>query len=209
MSFLTKHTRLLKKNFNGFHFGSLLDISARLLSGGKYLAKNALPVKVLPLVDALSTAQGPNYALAKRMQHWRVMLAYDAGHTVSSNIAPSTATASVVHNRTFAWAYGGMPYFRPMEIFQQETSNAVMAALLIRDICDKQAPGNPANQAITNPLQIFQTGSFHGGVWRCAYKLDTMGEISVLIYFLGYLKFPFLFALLVAIGALMMPHIMQ
>jgi hypothetical protein len=44
---------------------------------------------------------------------------YSAGRTVSSNIAPSTATASVVHNKTFAMAYGGMPYFTPFEIFEQ------------------------------------------------------------------------------------------
>lgn len=55
-------------------------------------------------------------ALAKRLQHWRAMLAYQAGHVVSSNIAPSTATLSVVSNRTFAWAYGGMPYFKVVNI---------------------------------------------------------------------------------------------
>ena len=65
-------------------------------------------------------------ALAKRLQHWRAMVAYNNGHRVSSNIAPSTATLSVVSNRTFGWAYGGMPYFPPYEIFQQETTNAIM-----------------------------------------------------------------------------------
>ena len=29
----------------------------------------------------------------------------------------------VIHNKTFAWAYGGMPYFK-FEIFKQETTNA-------------------------------------------------------------------------------------
>ena len=58
------------------------------------------------------------------------MLAYENGHTVSSNIAPSTATASVVSNKTFEWAYGGMPYFKPYEIFQQQTTNAVMGGML-------------------------------------------------------------------------------
>ena len=30
-------------------------------------------------VDAIVVAQGPNYALAKRMQHWRAIVARDAG----------------------------------------------------------------------------------------------------------------------------------
>ena len=33
------------------------------------------------LVDGIVTAQGPNYALAKRIQHWRVIVAREAGHT--------------------------------------------------------------------------------------------------------------------------------
>ena len=33
------------------------------------------------------------------------------GCSVSTHIAPSTATASVVHNKQFAWAYDGMPFF--------------------------------------------------------------------------------------------------
>ena len=64
-------------------------------------------------------AQGPNYALAKRLQHWRAALAHSQGHTVCSNVAPSTATKSVVHNAQFAAAYGGMHHFAPMEVMYQ------------------------------------------------------------------------------------------
>ena len=44
--------------------------------------------------------------------------------------APATATISVIHNKTFAWAYGGMPSFG-FEIFKQETTNAVLGAVLV------------------------------------------------------------------------------
>jgi hypothetical protein len=124
----------------GFHPGKLLETFINLLSLGKFLRKNALPPAKtqdggsLKIVDGLSVAQGPNYALAKRLQHWRAMVEFNAGRTVSSNIAPSTATLSVVSNKTFAWAYGGMPYFKPFEIFQQETTNAVMEAMLVADV---------------------------------------------------------------------------
>ncbi len=56
---------------------------------------------------------------AKRLQHWRAALAHSEGHTVCSNVAPSTATKSVVHNAQFAAAYGGMHNFAPMEVMYQ------------------------------------------------------------------------------------------
>jgi len=156
------------------------------------------------MVDGISVAQGPNYAIAKRLQHWRAVLAYDAGCTVSTNIAPSTATISVTSNRTFAWAYGGMPYFTPFEIFQQETTNACMTALLVHDIRNGKAPSNPANKAahgITNPMDLFKFGSFHGGLWRCGYKTDSIGIMSVLIHFCGgpALFLPVMYGLLAAV----------
>jgi hypothetical protein len=70
----------------------------------------------LYVVDGSVSAQGPNYALAKRLQHWRAVVSRSNGHTVSSNVAPSTATRSVVHNAQFAAAYGGMHHMRPMEV---------------------------------------------------------------------------------------------
>lgn len=156
------------------------------------------------LVDGLVNKQGPNYALAKRMQHWRVVVARQEYHCwVSSNIAPSTATASVVSNKLFAMAYGGMRFFRPMEVFQQETSNAVMGALLLRDVFDPATPSNPS-LPLKNPLQVFSSGSFHGGVWRMAYTVDSIGTPSVLAYILTYLlaflKYLLLLAVIVYAG---------
>lgn len=158
-----------------------------LLSNGKFLRKNPKkPVTVggdeFYYVNGISVAQGPNYALAKRMQHWRAVTANSKGCIVSSNIAPSTSTVSVVHNRTFAWAYEGMPYFKPYEIFAPETSNAVMSAILFSDLNDPKSSGNP-KAGHKNPNQLFSYGSFHGGVWRCAYMIDSIGEASVFLYF--------------------------
>jgi hypothetical protein len=133
-------------------------------------------------VNGVSVAQGPNYILAKRLQHWRAIIARSKGCIVSSNIAPSTSTASVVHNRTFAWAYEGMPYFTPYEIFAPETSNAVMSAILFHDLNEPSSSGNPKTK-LSNPNQLFSFGSFHGGLWRCAYEINSIGEASVLLYF--------------------------
>lgn len=179
----------------GWHPGRVVEAFFNLVSFGKFLQKNACaplktndPNKTLKIVDGLSVAQGPNYALAKRLQHWRAMIAYEEGHVVSSNIAPSTATLSVVSNRTFGWAYGGMPYFKPYEIFQQETTNGVMGALLIYDTTDNKSAANPKQRkrlTIDNTMELFKHNSVHGGVWRAAYTVDSIGEVSVLIHFLG------------------------
>ena len=88
----------------------------------------------IKLVDGTNKIQGPNYLLAKRLQHFRCMIEYDNGHVVSSDIAPSTRTLSVLSNPKFGWAFGGLPYFKPHEIFAQETSNTLMAALLISNV---------------------------------------------------------------------------
>ena len=126
---------------------------------------------------------------------WRAQIEFEGGATVSSMVAPSTATISVIHNKTFAWAYGGMPYFK-YEVFKQETTNAVMAAMLMHDILNAETPKNPANKAkfgIDNSLELFRTQAVHGGLWRSPYKVDSLGEVSALIYFSG-LAFPYLMA---------------
>jgi hypothetical protein len=170
----------------------------RLVNGKKYLRKNPKP-QTNPggfyIVNGISVAQGPNYALAKRLQHWRAIIANVQNKCiVSSNIAPSTSTVSVIHNRTFAWAYEGMPYFRPYEIFAPETSNAVMSAILFYDLNNANSAGNPNGKTKhANPNQLFSYGAFHGGVWRCAYEIDSIGEASVFLYF-GRVAAPYLYA---------------
>lgn len=161
----------------------------RLLAGPLGLTPNALkPVPTadaqaaIYLVDGTVSDQGPNYMLAKRLQHWRACVEFSQGHTISSNVAPSTATASVVHNAQFAAAYGGMHVFAPMEVMYAETSNAVMGALLVHDVRNPQAPANGKNK-LANPLQLFSFGGFHGGTWRCGWKMGTIGVPSAVVFY--------------------------
>jgi hypothetical protein len=171
------------------------------LTSGKFLRKNTQPLvessdkKTFSICDGLVVAQGPNYALAKRLQHWRAIVARSEGCTVSTNIAPSTATLSVVHNKQFAAAYGGMYLFRPMEIMYQETSNAVMGALLVHDILNTESTANPS-KPLKNPLELFAYGAFHGGIWRCSWKINSIGEVAAVSYYLSVYK-----AYLAAVGA--------
>ncbi len=86
----------------------------------------------------------------------------------------------------------------------QETSNAVMAALLIHDIRNKNGVAQPSYK-LSNPLELFSIGShsftsphqhissffylilpfshsggFHGGNWRTAYTMNTLGTPAYL-----------------------------
>ena len=158
------------------------------LSGGKVLKPNYGPIvkqqkgENIHLVNGIVSAQGPNYALAKRIQHWRAMIACSRGQVVCSNVAPSTATKSVVHAATFAAAYGGMHNFPPMEVMYQETSNAMMGALLIHDVVTSGKAH--AKDVKINPILLFKNGSFHGGVWRAASTIGSMGETCFILYYL-------------------------
>ena len=87
------------------------------------------------IADCLVPQQGPNYALAKRLQRWRAIVARDGGQLVSLNVAPATRTRSVVKNRALAAAYAGAGQFG-IEVFAPSTANTLMAALLVRDLRD-------------------------------------------------------------------------
>ncbi len=68
-----------------------------------------------------------------------------------------------------------------------------MSALLLNDLNNNESVGNPKT-VLANPNQLFSYGAMHGGTWRCAYEVDSIGESSVLIYF-SRLAMPYVSAL--------------
>lgn len=145
----------------------------RLASGDRFFHPNVERLVAGPgdrrygIVDSLVIEQGPNYALAKRLQQWRAIVARAAGHRVSLNVAPSTTTASVVSNPALAAGFAGADTFG-VEVFEPETTNAVMAAMWVHDLrCDDGA-AHPAH-ALAHPFELFMDGAIHGGLWRGAY----------------------------------------
>jgi hypothetical protein len=118
--------------------------------------------------------QGPNYALAKRLQRWRACVARAGGSTVSMNVAPPTRTRSVLKNRALAAAYAGAHRFG-VEVFEPATSNVLMAALLVHDL---QTGGGPVHP---QPWQDEAYAAAHGGLWRCPYApRSALGLAAVL-----------------------------
>jgi hypothetical protein len=119
------------------------------------------------VVDGLVIEQGPNYALAKRLQQWRALVARADGQVASINVAPSTTTASVLSNPALAAGFRGAKAF-DIEVFEPATTNALMAALWVHDLRNPQGSAQPA-VPLAHPLQLLSEGANHGGLWRVPY----------------------------------------
>lgn len=136
--------------------------------------------------DCMVIEQGPNYALAKRLQQWYAMLARQGGQKVSINIAPSTTTQSVIKNPLLKAAFEGADLFG-VEAFAPETTNAIMAAIWIYDLNCSDSLSNP-NNVLEHPLKLIMDNANHGGLWNVPYLVRTALPFSAL-YGFGLDKF--------------------
>jgi hypothetical protein len=153
----------------------LLGRPLRWATRGRLLHRTYRPGASPGICDALIPAQGPNYALAKRIQRWRAAVARDAGTSVSFHVAPSSRTTSVLKNRALAAAFAGAHRFA-VEIFEPTTANALMAALLVHDLSTTPV-------AHPHPWQHEADGAVHGGLWRTPYApRSSLGLAAVLGY---------------------------
>ncbi len=150
--------------------------SLHTVSAGRLLRPGYPPGTDPGICDALVRQQGPNYALAKRLQRWRATVARDGGATVSMNVAPPTRTRSVTKNRVLAAAYAGAHRFG-LEVFEPATTKTLMAALLVHDL---HAGGSPAS---AHPWQDEARAAAHGGMWRVPYAPRSALGLAAL---LGY-----------------------
>ena len=67
-----------------------------------------------------------------------------------------------------AAAHAGGMYFG-VEAFEPETSNALMATMLVHDLRYEGAAANPA-VPLDHPAELFMEGAIHGGLWRVAFS---------------------------------------
>jgi hypothetical protein len=144
-------------------------------SRGRLLTRAYRPGADPGVCDALVPAQGPNYALAKRVQRWRAAVARASGTTVSFHVAPSSRTTSVLRNTALAAAFAGAHRFA-VEVFEPATANTLMAALLVHDL-------STAPAARPHPWRDEAHGAVHGGLWRTPYApRSVLGLAAVLGY---------------------------
>jgi hypothetical protein len=144
----------------GYRNRSAAARATGVLSRGRLLQPN-YPAGADPGInDSLVPQQGPNYALAKRIQRWRAAVARRET-TVGFTVAPPTRTRSVVSNRLLAAAYAGAHLFG-VEVFQPATANRLMAVLLVHQL------RRPRPAAAVWRDEAFAAA--HGGLWRTPYQ---------------------------------------
>lgn len=155
----------------------VLQAQLALFTGKRFFQPNITRLVPTPantkyaVVDGLVIQQGPNYALAKRLQQWRGLVARASGHQVSINVAPPTETSSVLSNRAIAAGYRAADVFG-VEVFQPETTTALMAALWVHDL----RTGNETDHASApsaHPMDLIAQGACHGGFWGVGYRPRT------------------------------------
>jgi hypothetical protein len=145
----------------------------KVVSGGRLLERNYASGADPGICDSLVSQQGPNYALAKRLQRWRATVARSNGRTVNMTVAPPTRTRSVMKNRALAAAYAGAHRFG-VEVFEPGTANTLMAALLVHDL---RQPSPPRE----HPWQDETVNAAHGGIWRVAYAPRSALGLAALV----------------------------
>ena len=152
---------------------ALLRPPLHAISRGRLLQPPYEPGADPGINDSLIPHQGPNYALAKRVQRWRAAVARAAGTPVSLHVAPSARTRSVVKHRALAAAFNGARHFG-VEVFEPATASTLLAALLVRDL-------NTAPVRRAHPWQDEAYAAVHGGLWRTAYAPRSVLGFALLL----------------------------
>ncbi|WP_306365147.1 hypothetical protein [Nocardia sp. CC227C] len=129
------------------------------------------------VADLLLPMQGPNYALAKRIQRWRGLVAAADGNPVSLSVAPASWTRSVTANRVFRYAYAGASRFG-VEVFDARTTRYLMAAKLAVDLADPVPPTE-------HPEALLYADANHGGFWRQPFDPKSVLPLAALFGALG------------------------
>ncbi|MEF3273001.1 MAG: hypothetical protein K6356_01155 [Chloroflexus sp.] len=157
----------------------------RALSGGQLLQPHLRELltssngKHYGIVDCLFLEQGPNYAMAKRIQQWRALIARASGQRVSINVAPPTMTQSVIKHPALRAGYNGAGLFQ-VEIFAPETTGALMAALWVHDLHNPDCAAHPAYH-LDHPLELLTENANHGGLWRSGFLPRTALPLAALV----------------------------
>ena len=159
------------------------------LSGGRLMRRNVEREVVAEggarygIADSMVVQQGPNYALAKRLQQWRAIDARAAGAHVSIHVAPPATTYSVVKNKLLANAYRAAIRFG-VEAFEPRTAAALMAACLVHDLRNPAAVAHPSTP-LAHPLELLMHGAAHGGLWRIAHQPRSVLPLAAVLGSVG------------------------
>jgi len=128
----------------------------------------------LHMLHGYMTLQGPNYALAKVLVLWRVLLA----RHVSYNNGPPCRTANMVKNPTLKVMLEASSLVKPYQTQDPEFASQIMGLLLAYDVVKgKPEPKHPLEKAVAS--------AFHGGTLRFGFNLEGSTLLQGLVYMYG------------------------
>jgi hypothetical protein len=161
--------------------GTLAARAAGLTTRGRCFRPNYGDLLQTPrgrygLVNAFILEQGQNYALAKRLQRWRMLLSRAEGLLTSVQVAPPTRTRSV-HKNPVMEQRQRLGTRIGLEAFDAATSQTLGAALLVHDLRNPASPANPQVE-LAHPQEAFMFAANPGGRWRAPF--DPSSSIPVL-----------------------------
>ncbi len=169
---------MAQQRHHGSSAAAILGRSVGALSGGRWFRPNytdrtiiETPTERFGIVNAFIVAQGPNYAFAKRLQRWRMMLARHQGLLSSVHIAPPTRTRSVHSNPMMAQRQRLTAHLG-IETFDADTVEALAAAVLVHDLRNPSSPANPATP-LGHPHEAFMFAANPGGRWRVPFDVSS------------------------------------
>jgi hypothetical protein len=160
---------------------TLAGRAVHVVSRGAWFAPNYRELLETPrgrygLVNALIVAQGPNYALAKRLQRWRMTVSRADGLLTSVHVAPPTRTQSVHKNPAMEQRQRLLTRIG-LEAFDAATSQALGAAMLVHDLRNPASPANP-EVGLRHPQEALMFAANPGGRWRTPF--DPSSSMPVL-----------------------------
>jgi hypothetical protein len=151
---------------------------AHTLSIGRWFAPNYGPGGVIEtpterfgVVSAFIVAQGPNYAMAKRLQRWQMIATRADGILTSVHVAPPTRTGSV-HSNPLMAERQRLTAFVGIETFDAPTTEAIAGAILVHDLHNPASPANPATP-LGHPHEAFMFAANPGGRWRVPFDVGS------------------------------------
>jgi hypothetical protein len=161
--------------------GTLAARTVHLATRGEYFKENYgdlldTPLGRYGLVNAFILEQGQNYALAKRLQRWRMLLSRAEGLVTSIHVAPPTRTQSV-HKNPAMEQRQRLGTKIGLEAFDAATSQALGAAILVHDLRNPASPANP-DVELAHPHEAFMFAANPGGRWRTPF--DPSSSLPVL-----------------------------
>ncbi len=133
------------------------------------------------LFDASANRQGPSYLIAKHSERWLALQAMRMGFLTSFTVAPPAATESVIGaRRILGRTLKGLTRFGIGHFAAKDTAT-MMAALMVRNLHDPQAPARQAQSTGRLEAKALAETAIHAGIFTSAYQVDSLWVAASLL----------------------------